>query len=470
MLKKTSFKQPRLSLQPSAHGSSVAKPEMLNISPVPSAWISTILRKSDAFLSARFSSFLKTDAKHTRDSSSSIVKKSYLDNIFRISEPYLLKTLRREDYNTLKRRTKSLREINKKDIVIEFSKIYRRIVKQRHQSKYKSIDKELEKFITDKPGQTKIIWGNCLNALKAMKSESVHLMVTSPPYYNARDYSQWKDLEDYLKDMTEIVKESYRVIDNHRAFVFNVGDITGNDNLDTFSSWGARRIPLGAYFINIFEKAGFKFVDDFIWDKGQVESQRHKNGDTPYPMYQYPMNCYEHIMVFHKHRKDETLYPCPVCGCLKVNGNAYSGVGIRSWECKNMQCFERSAANRGKRFSLRSIVMKELKTNIIDADFVKKWRRDIIKINPTIKINSKGENTLGHTAPFPSEIPEFAIKMLSGKGEVVLDPFAGSFTSAIEAVKLGRVGVGIELNKKSFKKAILQNIKKHKISCGEYQC
>ena len=242
-------------------------------------------------------------------------------------------------------------------------------------------------------------------------------MVTSPPYYNARDYSQWANLNNYLSDMTEIIKECYRVLDNHRAFVFNVGDITGNDNIHTLSSWGDRRIPLGAYFINIFEKCGFTFIDDFIWDKGQVQSQRHKNGNTPSPMYQYPVNCYEHIMVFYKHRQDDTLFPCPVCGCLKVNGNAHSGVGVRSWECKNTRCFERSKSNRGKRFSLRSIVMEELNHNIIDADFIKKWRRDIVKIPPKIKINCKGENTLGHTAPFPSDIPEFAIKTLSGKGK-----------------------------------------------------
>lgn len=397
-----------------------------------------------------------------------LTQKSYVNNIFKISEPYLARSLNKEDRLALFEQSKLLYNLDKQTIVKEFSKIYRSIVKQRYQSQYLYAKASLHKFLDKEPGQVKIIWGDCLDALKSMNSESVHLMVTSPPYYNARDYSQWRNITDYLDCMGSIIKESYRVIDNHRAFVFNVGDITGNDNLSTGSSWGSRRIPLGAYFIDIFEKAGFKFIDDYIWDKGQVESQRHKNGDTPHPLYQYPMNCYEHIMVFYKHRDDLTLYPCPVCGCLKVNGNAHSGVGIRSWECKNLQCFERSKGNRGKRFSLRSIVMDELKSNVIEEDFVKKWRRDIIKINPTIKINSKGENTLGHTAPFPPAIPEFAIKMLSGKGEIVLDPFAGSFTSAIEAVKLARVGVGVELNKSMFKKSIISNIKKHKLPFGEH--
>ena len=260
--------------------------------------------------------------------------KSYLDKIFEISKPYMLKTMLAGDYETLLNKSEKFRGLPPKVIVKEFSKLYRQIIKNRRQASYEHANCALDKFINRKEDKVKIIWGDCLDALKCMKNESVQLMVTSPPYYNARDYSQWNNIDDYLVDMSAIIKESYRVLDNHRAWVFNVGDITGNDHRHTKSSWGSRRIPLGAYFINIFEDAGFKFIDDFIWDKGQVESQRHKNGDTPSPLYQYPMNCYEHIMVFYKHEADETLYPCPVCGCLKVNGNAYSGVGVRSWECK----------------------------------------------------------------------------------------------------------------------------------------
>lgn len=400
-------------------------------------------------------------------------QRNYIEKIFKISEPYLRRVvadgfLTEGDLCKLQEQSHKLADADVHETVERFNAAYHALVKKRFQSHYKNAHAGFHKFLNTDKHSVKVVWGNCLKVMRAMKTESVHLMVTSPPYYNARAYSQWPTLDHYLADMEEIIAESYRVIDNHRAFVFNVGDITGNDHRHTKSSWGARRIPLGAYFINIFEKVGFKFIDDFVWDKGQVESQRHKNGDTPHPLYQYPMNCYEHIMVFYKHRADETRYPCPVCGCLQVNGNAYSGVGIRSWECKNTKCFERSAANRGKRFSARSVLMDALKTNVIDPEFVKKWRRDIVKINPTIKINSKGENTLGHTAPFPKEIPEFAIEMLTGKNEIVVDPFAGSFTSAIQAVKMGRVGVGFELNRKDFKTAIVNNIAKHGLSHAEF--
>ena len=96
--------------------------------------------------------------------------------------------------------------------------------------------------------------------------------------------------------------------------------------------------------------------------------------------------------------------------------------------------------------------------NAIDKSTITKWRRDIVKFPPVIKINNKGNNKLGHSAPFPKDIPEMAIKYFSYAGDIVLDPFAGSFTSVIEAKKLGRIGLGIEINKKSFRSVILNRI------------
>ncbi|MGV3278629.1 DNA-methyltransferase [Rickettsiales bacterium LUAb2] len=346
-----------------------------------------------------------------------------------------------------------------KEIINSFSQIYISYIKDIYQNKSK-YNKNLSKFIANNSDEIKLVWGNCLDVLKKLKAESIHLMVTSPPYYNARDYSNWENLNKYLDDMRLIIRECYRVLDNHRVFVFNVGDIFDNDNLTTTSVWGKRRIPLGAYFIKIFEEEGFTFVDDFIWDKGEVQSERHKNGDKPYPFYQYPMNCYEHLLIFHKHRLDQTRFPCPVCGSLKVNGNTQSEIGLRSWECKNLDCFERSENNRGKRFSLKTLSTQKNQSDdfAIKEELIKKWRKDIVKFSPVIKINSKGENTLGHTAPFPEQIPEFAVELFSYKNEVVLDPFAGSFTTPIVANKLNRVGVGIELNKNMFKESIFKNI------------
>ena len=392
------------------------------------------------------------------------MKKPYIEIIIEKSLSYLQSKFNDDELNILISKVAYLNEeCNIQKVINEWSKIYCAFVKEKYQSEDKQSDKKITHLIEKNSSIVKVIWGNCYSVLKKMKCESVHLMVTSPPYYNARDYSHWNNLDAYLKDMRLIIKEAYRVLDNHRVFVWNVGDIFDNDNLFTTSVWGKRRIPLGAYFIKIFEEEGFTFVDDYIWDKGEVQSERHKNGDKPYPFYQYPMNCYEHILIFHKHRKDETRYPCPVCGCLQVNGNAFSEIGLRSWECKNPDCFKRSAANRGKRFSLKTLITQQRQGDAfrIEEDFIKKYRRDIVKFSPVIKINSKGENKLGHTAPFPIDIPDMAIKFFSYEGEIVLDPFGGSMTTLISSYQNNRIGIGIELNKMRFRDIMMKNLKRN---------
>lgn len=393
--------------------------------------------------------------------------KNYLDIIIEKSKKHLISELGMVEAQKFIEEVKSkITSQENKEIIQQFNEMYVRKIKDKYQKDTSpDYNKKLFSFINNKNNKIKIVWGDCYENLKKLPSESVHLMVTSPPYYNAREYSQYGDLNKYLEDMKKIIIECYRVLDNHHIFVFNVGDIFDNDNITTKSVWGDRRLPLGAYFIKIFEEVGFTFVDDFIWDKGEVESKRHKNGNTPYPFYQYPMNCYEHILIFHKHRLDTTHFPCPVCGTLQVNGNTQSEIGLMSWECKNLECFERSASDRGKRFSLKTNMTQSpsiRKGNEVPHDLIKKWRRDITRFSPVIKINSKGENKLGHTAPFPEDIPEMAVWFYTYKGDIVLDPFAGSFTTCIVANKLGRIGVGMELRKDLFEKAIKDNLNKKK--------
>ncbi len=386
---------------------------------------------------------------------------NYFDEILRTSMPYLKKQFSQEEIIELLNNLKGFKGGSVKEYVDYFDKTYTSLVKKQYQKRTSPYyDENLCEFIENKETQIKVIWGDCFQVLKRMKSESVHLMVTSPPYYNAREYSYWENLEDYLSDMKKILIECYRVLDNHRVFVFNVGDIYDNDNLYTKAVWGKRRIPLGAYFIKLFEEVGFTFVDDFIWDKGEVQTQRHKHKNKPYPFYLYPVNCYEHILIFHKHRLDKTKYPCPVCGSLKVNSQ--SEIGVQSWECDNEKCFMRSRANRGKRFSLKTNITQRMQceSTQIPEYLIKKWRRDIVKFPPVIKIDSKGKNILGHTAPFPEDIPEMAVLFYSYPKEIVLDPFAGSFTVPLVASRLGRIGIGIEINKDLFRECVIKRIER----------
>lgn len=284
---------------------------------------------------------------------------------------------------------------------------------------------------------TEIIHGDCIDVLSKMPLDSVDLCVTSPPYFNARDYSVWNTFTDYMDCMRACFTEVYRVLKNHKYIVVNVGDVVSSGTSE--SKWAARKYALGAHFTVMLESIGFTFIDDFIWDKGEPQSKRHL-GNPPYPFYNYPVNVYEHILVFAKHELDMTRIPCPVCNSLQVRSNSQTQAGVQSWECANPECPQKSDAGRGKRYSGRSIMMDHYKTdeNEIPAEFITQFRRDIVRINPVKKINSKGENTLGHTAPYPELIPELAIRYFSGVGDTVLDCFGGSGTTGIVAKRLSR--------------------------------
>lgn len=292
---------------------------------------------------------------------------------------------------------------------------------------------------------------DCLNILKTLSDNSVDTLVTSPPYYNAREYSQYESVEDYMYKMQSIFIQVFRVIKNHHTIVVNVGDVTCQigDTKDT-----VRKLPLGAMFTMMLQSVGFQYIDDYIWDKGEVQSNRQK-GNPPYPYYQYPINCYEHILIFTKHVRDKTKIPCPVCGSLMIRSDCNASCDIQKWECSNPDCPEKSPSGRGKRFSARTIMMSDYQRseNEIPKGFINKFRRDIVPITPVIKINSDGENTFGHSAPYPDEIPEMAIRYFSGVGDIVLDPFMGSGTTGLVCKHYDRDFIGIELDKDYFELA-----------------
>ena len=285
---------------------------------------------------------------------------------------------------------------------------------------------------------------DCIMTLGKMPDEYIDLVVTSPPYFNAREYSQYPTVQDYMATMKDIFTQVYKKLKNHKNIVVNVGDVIGQVGK---ARWSKQKLPLGAYFIVILEEIGFTFIDDYIWDKGEPQSKRHI-GNPPYPFYQYPVNVYEHILVFEKNELDKTKIPCPVCNETITVSNSQQKIGVQSWECKNPSCSQKSASGRGKRFSARSIMMEDYKKdeNFIPESFIEKWRRDIVKINPVIKINSKKDNVLGHTAPYPEEIVEMAVRYYTGIGDLVYDPFMGSGTTALVAKNLKRNYVGSEIH------------------------
>ena len=119
-----------------------------------------------------------------------------------------------------------------------------------------------------------------------------------------------------------------------------------------------------------FEKAneGFYFKDCFII------SQDTAPGDESHQPYDL-------LLLFEKNERDETLIPCPACRSKDVRGNSYPVLGVRSWECQNPLCPERSKYDRGNRYSLQSLLRQEAieaLENRIPTASLRRWKRDIV--------------------------------------------------------------------------------------------
>ena len=224
--------------------------------------------------------------------------------------------------------------------------------------------------------------------------ESVHLAVTSPPYFNAPfDYKDlFKDYDQFLEMLKHMAESAFRVLAQGRIFVLNIDDMLVN----------GEKFPIVADSTKIFQKAGFRYRDRVIWKKpeGYLRISRRSGVilQNPYPMYFYPDNLLESIIFFQKGKFEYKSIPKKTKEKSKVN-------------------------------------VQEIQKN--------KWYMTLWEMNNVLP-GSKLEKNI---AAFPEELAYRAIKLFSYKGETVLDPFAGSGTTMKVARDLGRNSVGIEIKK-----------------------
>ena len=131
----------------------------------------------------------------------------------------------------------------------------------------------------------KLIIGNCMT-MEEIPDGSVHLMVTSPPYFNSPfDYKGlFKSYGQYLGVLRYFAKETYRVLQDGRIAVLNIDDML----ID------GEKFPIVADATKIFQEAGFRYRDRIIWKKpeGYLRISRRSGVllQNPYPMYFYPDN------------------------------------------------------------------------------------------------------------------------------------------------------------------------------------
>lgn len=146
----------------------------------------------------------------------------------------------------------------------------------------------------------KIYCGDAFDVLAHVEPGSVDGAVTSPPYYNAREYSQWSNIYGYMYDMFNISRAVFRVLKPGSFYLYNIFDYFDNERSIALSAMGQKRLILSAMTVDVFRRAGFEMRGNIVWDKGEIEGKRGFNGGNFSPYYQTPFNCWEHILVFRK--------------------------------------------------------------------------------------------------------------------------------------------------------------------------
>ena len=241
--------------------------------------------------------------------------------------------------------------------------------------------------------KNKIIFGDCQN-MKELEDNSIHFVVTSPPYFNAPfDYPELFESYDQFKELIRnTAKELKRVMDKGRIAAFVVDDTLIK---------GAK-YSVVADITKIFIKEGFKYRERIVWVKpeGYIRISRRSGVllQHPYPMYYYPDNLQESILLFQNGDFDYKKVPKEIKEDSKIDLDKYQ---------------------------------KE------------KWYLNVWNITNVLPFNNRLEQGI---AAFPDEIPYRLIKLFSYKGETVLDPFMGSATTLKVALELGRRCVGYEID------------------------
>lgn len=227
--------------------------------------------------------------------------------------------------------------------------------------------------------------------LPEIEDESIHLAVTSPPYFNARNYSTWETLEEYIHDMTKSFSEVFRVLKPGRKFCLNISDLPEK------GASGVRWIPLGPHLLLAALATGFELVDRVLWYKTPIKGFQY--GSLPYPPSPLICDSLEYVYILRKPNKGKVSY-------------------------EHVNPVQKEASR--------------LKREIY-AEYTK-------QIWTLRRVRLKG-NEEGHIAPFPYDIPERCIRLYSFVGETVLDPFAGSGTTAQAAIRNRRNSIMIEQEK-----------------------
>ena len=241
----------------------------------------------------------------------------------------------------------------------------------------------------------KIIIGDARD-MTELQDKSIHLVITSPPYWQLKDYWSCEQIgfddsyEDYINNLNLVWKECFRVLNEGCRLCINIGDQFARSVY-----YGRYKIiPIRTEIIKFCEVLGFDYMGAIIWQK--ATTMNTTGGATIMGSFPYPRNGiikldYEFILIFKK------LGTSPV---VPREIKEKSKMSKEEW----------------------------------NQYFIGHW-------------NFNGAKQDKHLAMFPEELPKRLIKMFSFVGDTILDPFLGSGTTVLAAKNLDRNSIGVEVNK-----------------------
>ncbi|GIW55010.1 MAG: hypothetical protein KatS3mg082_1414 [Nitrospiraceae bacterium] len=272
-----------------------------------------------------------------------------------------------------------------------------RLLGRRRKPRSRGISIRPQKYLLSSLRNT-IAQGDAEDILQELPAESVDLIFTSPPYYNARpECAEYLDYDEYLLKMRRIIRHAHRVLAEGRFFVINVSPVLIRRANRNQSS---KRLAVPFDMHRLFIREGYDFIDDIIWVKpegaGWATGRGRRFAADRNPLQYKPVPVTEYVLVYRKQTEK-----------------------LIDW-------------------NMRSHPDKRLVAESKIGDGYE--RTNVWHIKPA--------HDRRHPSVFPLELAEKVIRYYSFKGDVVLDPFAGIGTTGKAAAMLGRRFFLIEQNPK----------------------
>ncbi|MCL4552970.1 MAG: site-specific DNA-methyltransferase, partial [Candidatus Marsarchaeota archaeon] len=252
--------------------------------------------------------------------------------------------------------------------------------------------------------ESTIVCGDARVVLRQVPDDFFGLVVTSPPYYNAKpEYSEYSDYPEYLSLLKEVFTQCQRTLKEGRFIIVNASPVLVRRPSRNKAS---KRIPVPFHINSILEEVGFEFLDDIIWAKpagaGWNTGRGRRFAADRNPLQYKPVPVTEYFLVYRK-QTDKLI----------------------DWNIKNHPDQEAVKASR------------------IAGDY-----------EVTNLWHAKPSHHPEHPATFPLEIIEKLVSYYSFKGDLVLDPFAGAGTVGRAALRTGRRFYLIDIEEKYCQTAI----------------